>query len=106
MSNNPFYGEIVANISSHLIKNPEILNELELLCERNQETDGSSVWTVCAHAAHIFEALQDLIDDQYMDWQIALDHYADELLDYMLMGKIPRTTDMLSMLSRCIQHAS
>lgn len=105
MSNNLYYGEIAAKISAHLYQQPELINELELLMGQELEDDGSSVWTICADAARIFDSLEDLSGDHYIDWQRALDHYADELLDHILMGQIPHMVDMVSMASRSIQHA-
>lgn len=102
MSNSLYYGEIAAKISAHLYQNPEQIMQLDLLMNSEAENDGDSIWTVCADAARVFDTLEDLSGEHYVDWHKALNSYADELLEHLLSGDLPTIIDMISMASLSI----
>lgn len=105
MSNSHYYGEIAAKISAHLFQNPDLIMELDLVMNRDQESEGTTLWTISADAARVFDTIEDLSGEHFIDWHRALEFYAEKLLDHLLTGETPHTVDMISMASLSLQDA-
>ncbi|MAE86202.1 MAG: hypothetical protein CMB80_25940 [Flammeovirgaceae bacterium] len=103
MSNSLYYGEIAAKLSAHLFQNPDQVVQLDLIM--NEEEKGDTVWSICADAARVFDSLEDLSGEHFIDWHKALELYADEMLDFIMQGNIPNILDLMTMAVRCIQSA-
>ncbi|MEO9804787.1 MAG: hypothetical protein ABJF04_16140 [Reichenbachiella sp.] len=104
MSKSLYYGEIVAKISYHLYQNPEHKTQISQVMGRESE-DEDKVHTLCADAARVFDTLEDLAGEHFIDWSKALDCFADEILDHLLNGKIPQIMDLIFIASGCIHEA-
>lgn len=104
MSNGLYYGEIVAKISYHLYQNPEHKAQITEVMGRDNENE-DKVHTLCADAARVFDALEDLAADHFIDWNETLDVFADKVLDYLLAGKVPQIIDLIYIASNCIHEA-
>jgi len=103
MSNSLYYGEIVAKISYHLYQNPDHKANISHLMSKESDTE-DSIWTLCADAARVFDAIEDLSDEHFIDWHAALDHFADEILNHLLLEKVPHIIDLVSMACRSIEN--
>ena len=104
MSNGLYYGEIVSKISYHLYQNPEYKAQITEVMGRDNENE-DKVHTLCADAARVFDALEDLAGDQFIDWSETLDVFADKILEYLLGGRIPQIIDLIFIASGCIHEA-
>ena len=71
---------------------------------RDNENE-DKVHTLCADAARVFDALEDLAADHFIDWNETLDVFADKVLDYLLAGKVPQIIDLIYIASNCIHEA-
>lgn len=104
-SNTLYYGEIVAQISGHLFSNPQSIEVLEKLIEEDKSHD-HSIWTICADAARVFDTLEDLVDEHFLNWPAAVTHYADAILNLLLVGEKPSILDMMYLANRSIYKLS
>lgn len=104
MTTNMYYGEIVAKITSHLFKSPAHIETLERTIS-TREDDGETIFTICADAARVFDTLENLSGEHFIDWNCALDYYATQILGHMLEGGTLHLADMISIASVSIQHA-
>lgn len=102
MRNSLYYGEIAARISAYLYKNPDHILQIDRSMSQHKESD-DTIWTICADAARVFDTIEDLSDGHFIDWHKALDQYAEEVLDSLLIGQKPHIIDMVTMASRSIQ---
>ena len=103
MPNDLYFGEIAALISGKIHTNPDHI--LRINRTINQNHKGNSVYMVCAEAAKIFDDVEILSKDQYTNTAIASEHYADEILDFLLSGRIPNHIDMIILSARSLQNA-
>ena len=71
---------------------------------RDNENE-DKVHTLCADAANVFDSLEDLAVDHFIDWNETLDVFADKVLDYLLAGKVPQIIDLIYIASNCIHEA-
>ena len=104
MSNTLYYGEIVAKISGVLHQNPDHILRINKFMS-NENYNGATLHTLCADAAKVFDKIEDLSGEHFIDWHSASDHYASEILDHLLTGKILNTVDMISMTTNSIEHS-
>ena len=104
MSNSLYYGEIAAKISAHLYQNPDQIMEIDLILSQEDDKNDQTLWTICADAARVFDTIENLSEEHFIDWHEALDNYADGLLDHLLQGETPNIIDMVSMASESIQN--
>lgn len=104
MSNSLYYGEIAAKISAHLYQNPDQIMEIDLVINQGDENSDQTLWTICAEAARVFDSIEDISEEHFIDWHKALNYYADELLDHLLQGETPNIIDMISMASESVQN--
>lgn len=104
MTNSLYYGEIVAKISCHLYQNPEHKAQISQVINTENDTD-NTIWTLCADAAKVFDAIEDLSGEHFIDWNDALDHYADQVLEHLLDGRAPNIIDLISIASASVQQA-
>ena len=104
MNNTLYYGEIVAKISSKLHQNPAHVKRIENVMS-NQQEHQDTIYTLCADAARVFDKIENLSSDHYIDWHKASDIYAQNMLNYLLSGKKPNVIDMVSMTTRSIENS-
>lgn len=105
MRNSLYYGEIAARISAYLYQNPDHILQIDrTLSQDNQCED--TIWTISANAARVFDLLEDMAEDQSVDWLNALDQYSEEVLDFLLVDSKPTSIDLISMAVRSIQSVS
>ncbi len=104
MPTTAYYGEIVAKISAHLHQNPDHIFRISQVMENQQCDTGDTAFTVCAEAARVFDQIEDLSSEHLIDWHLASDHYANQLLDHLLSGNKPHIVDMVSMVARSIEQ--
>ena len=104
MNNTLYYGEIVAKISAHLFNHPEQIARFDLIVNAEYDDGATTIYTLCADAARVFDTIENLSEEQFIDWHKALDFYADELLDRLLIGRKPYMIDMISMAARSIEN--
>lgn len=104
MSKSLYYGEIVAKISYHLYQNPEHKDQIIQTMGRDNESE-DEVHTLCADAAKVFDTLEDLAGEHFIDWNEALDCFADKILECLLDGKVPQIMDLIFIASGCIHEA-
>jgi hypothetical protein len=96
MRNNLYYREIADRMSNRLLENPDQQDELDEIIAR-EYGDESSVYTICAKAACVFDAVEEISQDDLIDWDHALDEYADEVIDQIMAGDRLDTLDMISL---------
>lgn len=90
MNNTLYYGEMVARISGFLHHDPITLSRLEnKLRMTGALPNENNLWTICADAAQVFDKIEDLSSEHYIDWHKALDIYSDKLRDVLLTGTVP-----------------
>lgn len=102
--NSYYYGEIAAKISGHLFSNPDHITQLEKIM-KDTSNDDESLWSLCADAARVFDTLENLAGDFFLDWPAALEHYAEGLLNLLLIGQKPNMLDMIYMANRSLIKA-
>ncbi|MBI1183572.1 hypothetical protein GC194_04840 [bacterium] len=105
MHNTLCYGEIVAKISANLNKNTAHKPRIEYALSQGRLNRDETIWTLCADAARVFDALEDLSGDLPIDWHHALDEYSFEVLTFLLSGRKPDYVNMFSMASHCLEKS-
>ncbi|WP_422355323.1 hypothetical protein [Roseivirga pacifica] len=106
MNNTLYYGEMVARISGFIHHDPVTLSRLENKLRMSGEMpDKNNVWTICANAAQVFDKIEDLSGEHYIDWHKALDIYSDKLRDVLLNGTAPSLADLIALASSSIQES-
>ena len=105
MNNTLYYGEMVARISGFIHHDPITLSRLENKLRMSGEMpDKNTLWTICADAAQVFDKIEDLSGEHYIDWHKALDIYSDKLRDILLNGTAPSMADLIALASSSIQE--
>lgn len=104
MNNSLYYGEIAAMISGKLHQNPDHLTRISNTINHS-ENSTDSIWTICADAAKVFDKIEDLSGEHYIDWHNALENYSCYMLDFLLSGRKPNVVDMISMTTLSIESA-
>ncbi len=100
MSNNTlYYGEIVARIA---VKLQPIINHSN---DNNplHQSDTSIEDIICdisADAGRVFDTFEDLSGEHFIDWQKALNYYANSLRSVLLDERIPSMADLISMAAK------
>lgn len=97
-----YYGEIVAKISGVLHQNPDHIERINQFMNKTNY-NGDTLLTLCAEAARVFDKIEDLSGEHFIDWHRATDNYAFKILDHLLMGKTLNTVDMISLSTRSIE---
>ncbi|OEK01161.1 hypothetical protein BFP97_06395 [Roseivirga sp. 4D4] len=105
MTNTAYYGEIAAKLSAHLHKNPDHVTRISQIMDKQKYGSDDTILTVCAEAARVFDQIEDLSSEHLIDWHLASDNYANQLLDHLLAGSKPHIVDMISMVARSIEQA-
>lgn len=105
MRNSLYYGEIAARISAYLYQNPDHIMQIDRVISQDSDSE-DTIWTISATAARVFDVLEDLSEDQGVDWLKALDQYSEEVLDFLLVDSKPTTIDLISMAVRSIKAVS
>lgn len=100
-----YYGEIAALMAARLFQNPDHAKHIEHSMNE-LEKDGDTIWSMIATAARVFDTIEDLSGELFVDWHKALQHYSDAMLDHLLNGQKPGTIDMVAMASRSIADAT
>ena len=99
-----YYGEIAAKISAIIHANHDHVERISRLIG-NEHGQEDTIWSICAEAARVFDQIEDLSGEHFIDWHIATDKFAQEVLDCLLMGRRPFIVDMVSMAARSIEHS-
>jgi len=106
MNSTLYYGEMVARISGFIHHDPITLSRLENKLRMSGEMpDKNNLWTICADAAQVFDKIEDLSGEHYIDWHKALDIYSDKLRDVLLNGTAPSMADLIVLASSSIQES-
>lgn len=100
--NTLYYGEIVAKISGHLHMNPNNIRRIDVAMKK-QKDHQDTIYTLCADAARIFDRLEDLSSDHFIDWHKASDIYAEKILDHLLCGNKPHIINLISIAVNSIE---
>lgn len=99
MSSKLYYHEITNKMTEYLFQNPSRMDQIDEII--NSEYQGeSSIYSVCAQAANTFGTVEALSDDALIDWDNALDEYAEDVINHLLEGNKIDTLDMISMASQ------
>lgn len=104
MRNTLYYGEIVAKISARLHQNPDHIIRIRHVVGEEHDPD-NTIWELCATAGSVFDQIEDLTGEHFIDWHRAIDRYAQEVLDFLLMGRKPNAIDMVSMTARSLEYS-
>lgn len=102
MSKTLYYGEIVSIVSANLHKSPDHLKRISKVINSDPDYD-DTIHTLSADAARIFDGIEDLSSNHYLDFIKASNIYSYEVRDYLLLGKVPDAIDMISMASNSLQ---
>jgi hypothetical protein len=103
MSNSLYYGEIVAKISGVLHQNPDHIMRINKFMS-NDNYNGATLLTLCADAAKVFDKIEDLSQEHFIDWHNAVENYSLEILDYLLSGQKLNIIDITSLTTRSIKN--
>lgn len=104
MPENVYAAEIAALIAGKIYANPEHLFRINALIEREQL--GTTLHSICAEAASIFDDIELLLKNTYANPLKASETYADSLLDVLLSGKVPNHMDMVVLTAQSLQDAT
>ena len=102
MHQNLYYGEIITYINERLYQYPDHLIKLDQAMDLSEKTD-ETIFTFIGRSAHIFVTVQDLFDDEPLDWMKAVRLYSDLILDSLLLGEKPNTLDFLQMITQSLK---
>ncbi|MDN5215564.1 hypothetical protein QQ020_26035 [Fulvivirgaceae bacterium BMA12] len=103
MHNCFYYGyEIAAKISARLSKISEQITWLDHAAK--DENGDDIIYTICAEATKVFDTIEDLSGEIFVDWHKALDLYADKILDHLLKGRKPTIVQLISMAAHSIEN--
>jgi len=102
MRNHINYGEIVATISAKLNRNPDHIMQIMQTLDEHKST--CYIWTICADAGEVFNAIDEIIEDLDINWHNALDQYADGIKECFLLGTVPTKLDMLNLATRSMEN--
>ena len=105
MSSTLYYGEIVAIISTRLCRNNNHFERIMHIMDTANDNADDTISTVCADAGMVFDKIEDISGEHFIDWHRALDIYSGKILDHFLSGHKPNTIDLLSMAVTSIQTA-
>lgn len=97
-----YYGEIVARISGKLYPIMECDTQLTKVKDISLE---DIICEISADAGRVFDRLEDLSGEHFIDWSKALDIYANDLRRFMLCGNVPNMADMISLAAQSLEHA-
>lgn len=101
MSNNTlYYGEIVARIAGRLYSLNHA-NDNPIPSQKDISME-DMICDVSADAGRIFDSLEDLSGEHFIDWKKALEHYSDALRSFILNGRKPMMADMISMAAKAM----
>ena len=103
MHQNLYYGEIAAHITDHLYQYPDRIMQIDRVLGASHYPE-DTLHALIGNAAHIFATIQDLFDQETVNWSQALQIYSNDLVDFLLIGDKPRLIDMVDMVSKSI-HA-
>lgn len=98
-----YYGEIVAHISSSLAKCTSSEAFLTTLIEQ-EKGDTYTLHSLCADAGRIFEMVEDLCDDYFLDWPSILDQYTLYIKESLLSKKVPEPIDLYLFTAQSIEE--
>ena len=98
MTHHIFYGEIRNQITSELLKNPDLLFDTEL------EKEETTMFTLCSEAARVFYTILDL-SGHCLSTNIteAIRYYSSAILNQLHDGKKLNTIDLIVIASEVIQ---
>ncbi|KOF04159.1 hypothetical protein OB69_04045 [Roseivirga seohaensis subsp. aquiponti] len=102
--NTLYYGQIVARIAGRLYSINHHSNDNSWLNDHGMSME-DVICDVCADAGRVFDCLEDLSGEHFIDWSQALDHYSRTLLKSMTDGRIPCMADMISMAANSMDHS-
>lgn len=89
-----YYGEIVARISGQLfLLRAEDFQNLG----KKDETLEDLICDISATAARVFDTIEDLSGEHFIDWQGALEDFAISLRHFVKDGKMPTMVDYISL---------
>jgi len=99
--NTLYYGEIVARIAIRL-SSLNHANDNQLPPQKDVSLE-DMICDLSADSGRIFDQLEDLSGEHFIDWLSALEHYSDAIRSFILNGRMPSTVDMISMASKSIE---
>ena len=101
---NSYYGyEIAAKIAVHLSKDSEQVALIEHAIKDEHGDCSDIIASMSADATRVFDTIEDLSGELFVDWPKALDLYADEILKHLLKGWKPSIVELISMAARSIE---
>ncbi len=98
-----YYGEIVARISALLHGNPKQTPDLQSTIHK-EEDETYTLHSLCAEAGRVFEMAEDLCEEYFIDWHIAVDEYATRIRDTLLKGESLGMIDLYILCARAIEE--
>jgi len=96
-----FYGEISSHIADHLYHYPDRIMQIDRSLPLGDDPD-QTIYSIIGNASHVFATIQDLFDNEDLNWLQVVTLYSDELLDSLIIGNNPKTIDFLDMVVRSI----
>ncbi|MEQ8470025.1 MAG: hypothetical protein RIC35_02515 [Marinoscillum sp.] len=100
--NTLYFGEIVAKLSAHIHGNPDKVKRITATLDQFSQ---DSIWTICSDAARVFDKIEDLSGEHFINWHQALEIYADYILNHLLSNRQLNIVDMISLASKSIQDS-
>ena len=100
-----YYGEIATKIMDHFYQYPDRILQLDRTMSLADDNDNFII-TIISQASHIFATVQDLFEQENLNWIKTVELYAESILDSLLIGHTPRTVDFLMMIVQSIEALS
>jgi len=99
-----YYGEIVARISGKLYSAINITDS-NIFLKENDLTNEDMICSISADAGRVFDCLEDLSGEHFVNWNHALDNYIKVLHGAISDGRTPNMADMMSMATTSIDQS-
>lgn len=104
MHNTFYYGEKVAKITAQLTQNTAHRSRIEHVLKHDR-MNPDPFCTLCAEAARVLDAIEDLLSDIPINWAKVLNKYSALILNHLLAGEQPDFLDLFVLAQRSVEHA-
>ncbi|GEM_PF-3535906 len=99
-NNTYYYGEIVARIAGKLYSlTNDHVNDNDVSQKRDISFE-DMICDISADAGRVFDTLEDLSGEHFIDWPKALDYYSNSLRAFIKTDRRPNMVDMISMAAK------
>ena len=104
MRNTLYYREIVERMSNRFLQNQDQLDRIDEILEATASGEEGSFSSICELAADALGTVQEFSDDHDVDWDHAMDEYADHIIDHLIAGDNLDALDLISLASSSGQN--